>query len=87
MNSGDVAEIALMSSGDILFLHSDGVYDGSDEQDRVQIERVIGEHKDASAKEICNAVLQWAVKRDELLRQTGETALIDDKTVLVIKRY
>jgi serine phosphatase RsbU (regulator of sigma subunit) len=86
MNSADVAEITLMSPGDILFLHSDGVYDGSDEQDRVQIERVIGEHKDGPAKEICNAVLEHAVKRDAYLRQIGESARIDDKTVLVIKR-
>jgi len=86
MNFADVAEITLMSSGDVLFLHSDGVYDGSDEQDRVQIEQVIGEHKDRSAKEICNAVLEHAVKRDELLRQLGESARIDDKTVFVIKR-
>ena len=35
MNSSDVAEITLMSPGDILFLYTDGVYDGSDEQDRV----------------------------------------------------
>jgi len=86
MNLADVAEIALMSSGDILFLHSDGVYDGSNEQDRGQIEQVIVEHKDRSAKEICNAVLEQAVKRDEYLRQIGENALIDDKTVFVIKR-
>src|SRR5436190_18571215 len=31
MKSSDVAEITLMSPGDIVFLHSDGVYDGSDE--------------------------------------------------------
>src|ERR1700704_5589040 len=32
MDPSDVAEITLMSPGDILFLYSDGVYDGSDEQ-------------------------------------------------------
>jgi serine phosphatase RsbU (regulator of sigma subunit) len=32
MNFSDVAEITLMSPGDILFLYSDGVYDGSDER-------------------------------------------------------
>src|SRR5437660_796331 len=31
MDSSDVAEIALMGRGDILFLYSDGVYDGADE--------------------------------------------------------
>ena len=45
MSSSDVAEITLMSPGDILFLYTDGVYDGSDEQDRLQIERVIREQK------------------------------------------
>src|SRR6266576_4150833 len=57
MNSSDVAEITLMSPGDILFLYTDGVYDGSDEQERNQIERVIREHRDESAKDICNAIL------------------------------
>ena len=39
MDSSDVAEITLMSRGDILFLYSDGVYDGSDEQERLLIEK------------------------------------------------
>src|ERR1700730_2662203 len=52
MDSSDVAEITLMSPGDILFLYTDGVYDGSDEQDRQKIERVIREHQDEPAKEI-----------------------------------
>ena len=30
INSSDVAEITLMSPGDMLFLYTDGVYDGSD---------------------------------------------------------
>ena len=50
MNSSDIAEITLMSPGDILFLYTDGVYDGSDEQDRLQIEQVIRERKDEPAK-------------------------------------
>src|SRR5215831_1949795 len=33
-NSSDIAEITLMSPGDILVLHTDGVYDGSDKQAR-----------------------------------------------------
>ena len=45
INSDDVSEITLMSPGDILFLYTDGVYDGSDAQDRTQIERVIRDHK------------------------------------------
>jgi len=60
VNSSDVAEITLMSPGDILFLYSDGVYDGSDEEDRSQIERVMRDHKNETAREICNAILQHA---------------------------
>jgi serine phosphatase RsbU (regulator of sigma subunit) len=86
MESSDVAEIALMSPGDILFLYTDGVYDGSDEQDRRKIERVIREHKDEPAKEICNAILRHAVKQDEFLTQSSEADRVDDKTVFVIKR-
>jgi serine phosphatase RsbU (regulator of sigma subunit) len=85
MNSSDVAEITLMSPGDILFLHSDGVYDGSEEQERLQIERVIREQKSESAKEICNAILDHAVKQDAYRRQMGEEDRIDDKTVFIIK--
>ena len=86
VNSSDVAEITLMSPGDIVFLHSDGVYDGSDEQDRRQIERVIREHKNEPAREICDAILKHAVQQDEYLQQIGEPDRIDDKTVFVIKR-
>jgi serine phosphatase RsbU (regulator of sigma subunit) len=86
MTSKDVAEITLMSPGDLLFLYTDGVYDGSDEQDRLRIEQVIREHKDEPAKEICNAILQHAVQQDGYLEQTGEDDRIDDKTVFIIKR-
>src|SRR4029077_5429850 len=44
-NSSDVAEITLMSPGDILFLYTDGVYDGSDADDRGKLEAVIREHR------------------------------------------
>jgi serine phosphatase RsbU (regulator of sigma subunit) len=86
VNSSDVAEITLMSPGDILFLYTDGVYDGSDEEDRLQIERVIRDHKNEAAREICNAILEHAVKQDEHLQQISEGDRIDDKTVFVIKR-
>jgi serine phosphatase RsbU (regulator of sigma subunit) len=86
INSSDVAEITLMSPGDIILLHTDGVYDGSDEQDRQELERVVREHKWKPAKEICNAVLEFAVRQDERLRQAGEVDRIDDKTAFVIKR-
>jgi serine/threonine protein phosphatase PrpC len=87
MNSSDIAEITLMNAGDILFLYTDGVFDGSDEQDRLQIEQVIRERKDDPAKAICNAILEYAVRQDEHLRRVGETDRIDDKTAFVIKRW
>jgi serine phosphatase RsbU (regulator of sigma subunit) len=65
-----VAEITPMSPGDILFLYTDGVFDGSDAQDRLQIEQVIPEHRDEPAREVCNAILEYAVKQDENL--TGQ---------------
>jgi serine/threonine protein phosphatase PrpC len=86
VNSSDVAEITLMSPGDLLFLYSDGVYDGSDEQSRREIESVIRENKHKPAREICNAILDYAVKQDERLLQIGEPDRIDDKTAFVIKR-
>jgi len=86
MDASDIAVITLMGRGDILFLYTDGVYDGSDEQERRRIEAIIGEHEHQSAKEICNAILDYAVKRDRLLRQEGHSDEIDDKTVFIIKR-
>jgi serine phosphatase RsbU (regulator of sigma subunit) len=86
MDSSEVSDIQLMNSGDILFLYTDGVYDGSDEQDRLQIEQVIREHQNEPAKAICNAILAHTVRQDERLRQLGEEDRVDDKTVFVIKR-
>jgi serine phosphatase RsbU (regulator of sigma subunit) len=86
MDSSDVAELTLMSPGDILFLYSDGVYDGSDQQDRQEIERVISDQKAGSSKEICNAILEYAVNRDKYLQQVNEQDRIDDKTAFIIKR-
>lgn len=86
MNASDVAELTLMSPGDILFLYSDGVYDGSDEQERSHLERVVREHINEPARAICNAILQHAVKEDAYLKQIGEEDRIDDKTAFIIKR-
>jgi serine phosphatase RsbU (regulator of sigma subunit) len=85
-NSSDVAELTLMSPGDILFLYTDGVYDGSDKEERQHLENVMREHNLLPAKDICNALLEYALKRDDRLRQTGEEDRIDDKTVFIIKR-
>lgn len=86
MTAKDIAEITLMSPGDLLFLYTDGVYDGSDEEDRLLIEQVIRDHKDEPAREICNAILQHALKQDAHLQQMSEVDRIDDKTVFIIKR-
>lgn len=86
VDSSAVSDFQLMSSGDILFLYTDGVYDGSDEQDRLQIEQVIREHRNEPAKAICQAILEHAVNEDDHMKEIGEADRIDDKTVLVIKR-
>jgi len=86
MDTSDVEDITLMSPGDILFLYTDGVYDGSDEKNRLQIERVIRRHQGEPAKDICNAILEHAVHQDEYLRQIHEEDRVDDKTAFVIKR-
>ena len=77
---------ALMSPGDILVLYTDGVYDGSDEEERDQLEMILREHETEGASDICNALLDYAVEQDEHLRQIGDGSLIDDKTVFIIKR-
>jgi serine phosphatase RsbU (regulator of sigma subunit) len=84
--SSDVGEITLMSPGDVLVLYTDGVYDGSDCQTRNQLEAVLREHYRQPAKDICNALLDYAVKQDDQLRANGDAALIDDKTVFIVKR-
>jgi serine phosphatase RsbU (regulator of sigma subunit) len=85
MDSSDMVQITLMSPGDILLMYTDGVFDGSDEPARLQIEKVVREHQDEQSKEICNAILAYAVKQDEHLKQIGEEDRIDDKTAFVIK--
>jgi serine phosphatase RsbU (regulator of sigma subunit) len=85
-DSSDVAEITLMSPGDILVLYTDGVYDGTDEQIREELEAVLRERSQQPARDICNALLDFALKQDGLLRENGDEALIDDKTVFIIKR-
>lgn len=85
-SASDVAEITLMSPGDILFLYSDGVYDGTDEEGLRQLEEVMRGHYRLPAKDICSALLDYALKADDRLRESGEIDRIDDKTVFIIKR-
>jgi serine phosphatase RsbU (regulator of sigma subunit) len=84
--SSDAAELTLMSPGDIFVLYTDGVYDGSDKEERQRLEEVMREHCRQPAKEICNALLEYAVRQEDRLRQIGEQDRIDDKTVFIIKR-
>jgi serine phosphatase RsbU (regulator of sigma subunit) len=86
MDSSDLTDITLMGRGDILFLHSDGVYDGADEEDRLRLEQIMSEHKDEPARNICAAILAHAAEKDRYLREIGEADRIDDKTVFIIKR-
>jgi hypothetical protein len=44
------------------------------------------EHRWRAAKDICNALLECALKKDDHLREIGEQGRIDDKTVFIIKR-
>jgi serine phosphatase RsbU (regulator of sigma subunit) len=86
VDASDLGEITLMSPGDILVLYTDGVYDGSDKQERELLEAIMHEHYRQPARDICNALLDHAIKQDERLRQNGEADMIDDKTVFIIKR-
>ena len=75
-----------MNPGDILVLYTDGVYDGSDQKARGLLEAVLREYYREPAREICNALLDHAIKQDGHLRENGDAALIDDKTVFIVKR-
>ena len=76
-----------MNTGDIFFLYTDGVYSGGDKEERGRLEKVMREHHSFSAKEICKALLEYALRKDDELRQSGEQDRIDDKTVVIIKRH
>jgi len=86
VKSADLADLTLLSPGDIFVLYTDGAYDGSDKEERQRLEEVMREHYGRPAKEICNALLDYAVQRDHRLNQIGEADRIDDKTVFIIKR-
>ncbi len=85
-NFSDVAELTLIRPGDSLFLYTDGVYDGSDQEERETLESVMRKHCRLPAKEICKALLEYALEKEEQLKRIHEEDRIDDKTVFVIKR-
>lgn len=85
-NSSDIGEIRLINPGDILVLYTDGVYDGADEVGRERLQSILQTNQHRSARDICNAIMDYAVEQDDILRQNGDEALIDDKTVFIVKR-
>jgi serine phosphatase RsbU (regulator of sigma subunit) len=85
-NSSDVAELTLIRPGDTLFLYTDGVYDGTDQEERQEFESIMRKHCQLPAKEVCKALLQYALEKDEHSKLIHEEDRIDDKTVFVIKR-
>jgi serine phosphatase RsbU (regulator of sigma subunit) len=82
----DIVELELSSPGDALFLYTDGVFDGTDEEDRSALEAIMREHCLQPARLVCSALLQHAQAKDDQLRQAGEADRVDDKTVILIKR-
>jgi serine phosphatase RsbU (regulator of sigma subunit) len=84
--SADETELTLLSPCDIFVLYTDGVYDGTDKEERQQLEEVMRSCHRQPAKDICNALLDYALKKDERYRRAGEADRIDDKTVFIIKR-
>jgi serine phosphatase RsbU (regulator of sigma subunit) len=86
ISSDDIAEINLINPGDILILYTDGVYDGSDAEGRAALEAILQERHQEPARNICDALMEYALLQDEVLRLKEDGGLIDDKTVLVVKR-
>jgi serine phosphatase RsbU (regulator of sigma subunit) len=76
----------LIRPGDSLFLYTDGVYDGSDQEERETLESIVREHCRLPAREISKVLLEYALARDDKLKRIHEEDRIDDKTVFVIKR-
>ena len=86
MNVSDLKETSLMRRGDILSLYTDGVHDGTDQGRGIVSEQIIRQHKEMTAMDICNAILENAVRNYERLRQADKPDRVDDETVLIIKR-
>jgi len=73
-------------SRDIFFLYSDGVYDGSDKEERQRLESVMREHCLLRQRKICNALLEYAVKRTTACGRLARKIALTTKTVFIIKR-
>jgi len=81
-NSSDVAELTLMSPGDIFFLYTDGVYDGSDKEERQQLETSCASTTCCRQETYAGRCSNTLSNETIVLRQIGEEDRIDDKTVL-----
>jgi serine phosphatase RsbU (regulator of sigma subunit) len=75
-----------MHPGDAIFIYTDGVYYGSDDEERRDLEAVMRQYSHLPAKTICNAILEHVTAKNDRLRQIGEEDRIDDKTVFILKR-
>ncbi len=53
---------------------------------RALLEAILQQHQQEPARDICEALMEFALQQDEVLRANGDEALIDDKTVFVVKR-
>ena len=62
------------------------MYDGTDPVVRWQLEEVLRHCHKESARDICNALMEFAIANDDLLRQNDDGDLVDDKTVVIVKR-
>jgi hypothetical protein len=62
------------------------VYDGSDTAGRQSLEAILQQYHNEPAKILCDKLMEFALLQDEVLRMNGDEALVDDKTVFVVKR-
>ena len=69
----------------VTFFFTDGVYDGTDNEERQHLETLMLEHYEKPARDICNALLEHATRDDDHLRQIGQENQIDER-VFIIKR-
>ena len=78
------SEFTLMGKGDILFLHTDGITDASNENREMYGQRrliqQLREHRAKTPREICQIILEDVQKFNKLIEFS------DDKTLVVIKR-
>lgn len=74
-----INELNLMGHGDILLLYTDGIYDGTDAQRKDSLERLVIAAKNATAKEICDSIMDSA-------QAWGPPEEKDDMSLVVVKR-